>query len=109
MDLFCYFCFVFVILSSVHCSPTVTCWERADLLALLYVMFSCVFVTFPCGVLCQVWCLIISIPDLCLTYFTYVNTEAKQCGHRSDCSGSTLFDKEVSRIFQQMTNADDFC
>ena len=24
-----------------------TCWERADLLALLYVMFSCVFVTLP--------------------------------------------------------------
>ena len=24
----------------------VTYWERADLLALLYVMFSCVFVTF---------------------------------------------------------------
>ena len=33
-------------------------------------MFSCVFVTFPCGVLGQVWYLIVSIPDLCLlTYF----------------------------------------
>ena len=29
----------------------VTSWERANLLALLYVMFSCIFVTFPCGVL----------------------------------------------------------
>ena len=28
---------------SVYCSLVVTCWERADLLALLYVMFSCVF------------------------------------------------------------------
>ena len=60
---------------SVHCSLVVTCWKRADLLALLCVMFllllfSCVFVTFPCGVLGQVWCLIVSIPDLCLlTYF----------------------------------------
>ena len=36
---------------SVHCSLIVTYWERANLLALLYVMFSCVFVTFPCGVL----------------------------------------------------------
>ena len=39
-------------------------------LALLYVMFNCVFVTFPYGVLGQVWYLIAPIPDLCLlTYF----------------------------------------
>ena len=32
--------------------------------------FSCVSVTFPCGVLGQVWYLIVSITDLCLlTYF----------------------------------------
>ena len=55
---------------SVHCSHVVTCWERASLLALLYVMFYCVFVTFPRGVLGQVWYLIVSIPDLfLLTYF----------------------------------------
>ena len=56
---------------SVHCSLVVTCWERANLLALLYVMFYCVVVTFPCCVLGQVWFLIVSIPDLCpiLTYF----------------------------------------
>ena len=53
---------------SVRCSIVVTSWERAEPLALLYVMFSCVFVTFPCGVFGQVWYLIIivSIPDLCL-------------------------------------------
>ena len=40
---------------------------RAGLLALLCVVFSCIFVTFPCGVLGQVWYL---IPDLCLlSYF----------------------------------------
>ena len=33
---------------------------------LLYVMFSCVFITYPYGVLGQVWYLIVSIPDLCL-------------------------------------------
>ena len=55
---------------SVHCSLVVTCWERANLLALLYVTFSCGFGTFPCGVLGQVWYLIVSIPDLCL--FTYI-------------------------------------
>ena len=41
--------------SSVPCSLVVTCWERADPLTLLYVMFSCVFVTFLYGVLDQVW------------------------------------------------------
>ena len=30
---------------------------------LLFVMFNCVFVTFPCGILGQVWYLIVSIPD----------------------------------------------
>ena len=32
---------------SVHCNLVVNCWERANLLALLFVMFCCVFVTFP--------------------------------------------------------------
>ena len=43
-------CHVFL---SVHCSLVVTCWELAGHLALLYVMFYYVFVTFPCGVLGQ--------------------------------------------------------
>ena len=36
---------------SVHCSLVVTCCERADLLALLYVIFSSDFVTVAYGVL----------------------------------------------------------
>ena len=55
-------CVCHVVLS-VHCSLMVTCLEMNNL---LYVMFSCVFVTFPCGVLGQVWYLIVSIPDICL-------------------------------------------
>ena len=51
---------------SVHCSIAVTCWDRVNLLALLYVMFSYVFVTFPYGFLGQVWYLIVSTFDLCL-------------------------------------------
>ena len=47
----------------------VTCWEKADVLDLLYVMFSCVFVTLPYGVLDQVCNLIVSISDLC--HFSY--------------------------------------
>ena len=36
---------------------------------LLFVMFNCVFVTFPCGILDQVWFLNVLIPDLrCLSY-----------------------------------------
>ena len=63
---FCYLCFVFVMFSCL----AVNCLERADLLALLCVMFYCVFVTFPCGVLDQVCCLIVSILDLChLSFF----------------------------------------
>ena len=32
---------------------------------LLFVMFNCVFDTFPCDLLGQVWYLIVSIPDRC--------------------------------------------
>ena len=46
------------------CIVKLSCWERADLLALFYVMLSCDFVTFPYGVLGQVWNLIVSIPVL---------------------------------------------
>ena len=67
MDLFCCFCpWCFVL--SVSCSLVVTCWEGADLWALLYVAFPCDFVTFPFDVLGQVWYLIVSIPDLCLLH-----------------------------------------
>ena len=46
----------------------VTCWERADLLALVCGVWLWVC-HFPIGILGQVWYLIVSIPDLCtLTY-----------------------------------------
>ena len=67
-DFFCYlrFVFGFVIRSCLFpYSLVVTCLERADLLALLCVLFSqCVFVTFPYGVLGLVWYLIVSIPKV---------------------------------------------
>ena len=42
----------------------VSCWERADLLALVcdVKLGRC---HLPIGILNQVWCLIVSIPDLC--------------------------------------------
>ena len=51
---------------SVYCNIVVTCWERADLLAFLYVMFSSVFVTFTLSVLLgQVCSSIVLISGLC--------------------------------------------
>ena len=68
MDLFCYLCFVFVfaILSCVSCSLVVTCSERADHLALLCVGIFLCYCHLSSGFLCQVWYLIVSIPDLSL-------------------------------------------
>ena len=71
MDHLCYLCLVFVMLSRafVHCCRGVTWMERADILALVCDV-CCDFVTFPFGILGQVWYLIVSIPDLCcLSYF----------------------------------------
>ena len=58
--MFCVLCFF----ASVHCCLVETCWERADLLALVGDVY-CIFVTFPCGILGQVWYLIVSFPDPC--------------------------------------------
>ena len=44
-----YVCLCYAFLS-VPCNLVITCWERADLLALMCVMFSCVFFHFP------IWC-----------------------------------------------------
>ena len=68
------FCVCHVFLS-VNCSLVVTYWERADLLAVLYVMFYCGFVAFPGGILGQVGCLIVSIPDICLLFTLKTNSE----------------------------------
>ena len=43
---------------------------KVDFLALSFVTSNCEVVTFPIGVLGQVWCLIVSIPDNCpCSYF----------------------------------------
>ena len=70
MDHLCYLCLVFVMLSRLFiaalCSPA----GKGLISWLLYVMFNLVFVTFQCGILGQVWYLIVSIPKLChLSYF----------------------------------------
>ena len=69
-----YLLFVLRVISSlsVSCRLVVTCWENADLLDLVCVMFSCVFVTLPYGILGQVWYLIVWIPYLCYFFLTCV-------------------------------------
>ena len=68
MDHLCYLVFVMLsrLFNAALWSPAgkgLTSW-------LLIVMFNCVFVTFQCSILGQVWYLIESIPDLCrLSYF----------------------------------------
>ena len=64
MDHLCVFFFLCVSCLSVHYCLVATCWERADLLALVGDVYY-IFVTFPSGILGQVWYLILSFPDLC--------------------------------------------
>ena len=70
MDHLCYLCLVFFMLLRLFIAAL---WSPAGKRLtswLLFVMFNCVFVTFPCGILCQVCYLIVSIPDLChLSHF----------------------------------------
>ena len=65
MDHLCYFSIVFVMLSRLF---IVALWSSAGkglTSWLLFVMLNCVFVSLLCGILGQVWYLIVSIADLC--------------------------------------------
>ena len=75
MDLLCFFCLVFVmsLCASVYMCFVVTCWERADLLALVCGVY-CEFVT-SIGILGQVWYLIVLIPDLCTLTYIYLHSQ----------------------------------
>ena len=66
----CYLVLVFVTLSWLFITALWSPAAKGLTSWLLFVMFNCVFVTFPSGILGQVWYLIVSIPDLChLSYF----------------------------------------
>ena len=61
-------CYLNIAFASVHFCLVVTCWKRADLLALVCDVYLD-FVNFPFGILGQMWYLIVSIPDpYCLSY-----------------------------------------
>ena len=60
--------------ATIHCCLVVTCWERADLLALLGYVY-CIFLNFPCGILAQVWYLIVLFLDLCCRSYFYSSNQ----------------------------------
>ena len=75
MDHLCYLCLVFVMLSRLFIAALWSPAGKGLTSWLLFVMFNCVFVTFPCGILGQVWYLIVSIPDLCLLSYLERKTQ----------------------------------
>ena len=65
VDHVCHLCLVFVMLSRLF---IVALWSPAGkglTSWFLFVMSNCDFVTFPCGILGQVWYFIVLLPDLC--------------------------------------------
>ena len=69
----CYLCLVFVMLFRLFFAAIWSPAGKGLVSWLLFVISNCDFVTFPCGILGQVWYLIVYIPDLChLSYFEKV-------------------------------------
>ena len=69
MDHSCYLCLVFFMLSHLFIAALWSPAGKGLTSWLVLVMFNCVFVTFPCGFLDQVWYLIVLIPDLCRLFY----------------------------------------
>ena len=74
MDHLCYLILVFVMLLRLFIAALWSPAGKGLTSWLLFVMFNCVFVTFPSGIFGQVW--IVSIPDIChISYFVVVSLE----------------------------------
>ena len=72
MDHLCFLCLVFLMLSRLFIAALRSPAGKGLTPWLLLVVFIVFFVTFPCGILGQVWYLIILFPDLCLLFvFTW--------------------------------------
>ena len=68
-----FLCLVFLMLSRLLIAALWSPAEKGLTTWLLLVMFIVFFVTYPCGILGQVWYLIVSLPDLCrLSYLSVV-------------------------------------
>ena len=79
MDHLCYLCLMFVMLLHLFVAALWSPAGKGLTFWLLFVMFDCIFVTFPCDrILGQAWYLIVSFPDLCcLSYFEYLMNKLK--------------------------------
>ena len=59
-------------------------------------VFKLYFVTFPCGILDQVWYLIVSIPDRCrLSYFGMVGDIRNELKIRNQCNMAAISHLEI--------------
>ena len=68
MDHLCYIFYLCIVLVMPSRLLIAALWSSAGkglTSWLFFVMFNCVFVTFPFGILDQMWCLSVSIPILC--------------------------------------------
>ena len=64
MDHLCYFCIMFVMLSRLLIAALWSPARKGLTSWMSFVVLNCVVLTFPCGILGQVWYLIVLIPDL---------------------------------------------
>ena len=72
---------------------------------LRFVTFKCVFVTFPCGILGQVWYLIVSILDLCrLSYFYFYENSDTQFEKIKTSQRAITLGKNSVLSFRQYTH-----
>ena len=89
MDHLCYFCIVFGMLSRLLIAALWSTAGKGLTSWLSFMVLNCVVVTFPSGILGQVWYLIVSIPDLCpLSYFHTVRIVL----YRLFCSSDWVID-----------------
>ena len=74
MDHLCHFCIAFAMRSRLLIAALWSPAGKGLTSWLSFVVLNCVIVTFAFGILCQVWYLIVSIPDICpfLTFLTFI-------------------------------------
>ena len=86
----CYLCLVFAmrlrLFITVVWAPAgegLTSW-------LLFVVFNCIFETFQCGTLSQVWYLIVLIPDLCCLSYSDIFYWPNMCPGCCCCKNTKI-------------------
>ena len=72
MDHLCYLYIVSVMLSRLLIAALWSPSRKGLTSCLSFVMFNCAYVIIPCGILGQVWYLIVSIPDICHLFHFHI-------------------------------------